>query len=509
MPLIKPLTAHLGYKIYLIENFFYPDMIKHLLIVLTALMFAVPTKADVFSLDSCRSLALRNNKQLMISRQRITSADYQKREAFAAYLPAIDFNGGYLYNQKELSIFDSDQLLPVKTFNLQTGTYEYNLVKNPVTGEPIKTANGQYVPENVALMPKSALEYDIHNVFFGAITLTQPIYMGGKIVALNKLSGYAKELAEAQHNSEAENVVYAVDAAYWQVVSLKAKQDLAVSYVNLLDSLQRNVQAMLNEGVATRADKLSVDVKLNAARVDLTKVENGLSLSRMALAQVCGLPIDSDMHLTDEPGGAPLSLALADDADGLEPSDVAEAYNRRQDLRALETGIKMAEQQKKVAFSSMLPNVALVGAYSFSNPNLFNGFSKRFAGAFSVGAMVSIPLWHWGGNYYKYKVAESNATIMKWRLEDARELVDLQINQASFKARESIKTYQATQSNLECADENLRCATVGFREGVITTDDVLAAQTAWLKANSENIDAMIDVQLCHTYLSKVLGKLNY
>jgi outer membrane protein TolC len=62
---------------------------------------------------------------------------------------------------------------------------------------------------------------------------------------------------------------------------------------------------------------------------------------------------------------------------------------------------------------------------------------------------------------------------------------------------------------LECADENLRCATVGFREGVITTDDVLAAQTAWLKANSENIDAMIDVQLCHTYLSKVLGKLNY
>jgi outer membrane protein TolC len=98
---------------------------------------------------------------------------------------------------------------------------------------------------------------------------------------------------------------------------------------------------------------------------------------------------------------------------------------------------------------------------------------------------------------------------MKLRLEDARELIDLQINQASYKARESIKTYKDTQSNLACADENLRCATVGFKEGVITTDDVLAAQTAWLKANSENIDAMIDVQLCDTYLSKVLGKLSY
>jgi outer membrane protein TolC len=486
-----------------------PYMIKHLLTVFAALSLASSAFADVFSLDSCRALALANNKQLMISRQRIKTADYQKREAFAAYLPAIDFNGGYLYNQKELSIFDSDQLLPVKSFNLATGSYEYSLVKNPVTGEPIKTADGQYVPEQVALMPKSALEYDIHNVFFGAITLTQPIYMGGKIVAMNKLTGYAKELAEAQHNSEAENVIYAVDAAYWQVVSLKAKLDLASSFVNLLDSLDNNVEAMMKEGVATRADKLSVDVKLNAARVDLTKVENGLSLSRMALAQVCGLPINSEMHLSDEPGGAPLDLAMKNEADVLAPADVDEAYNRRQDLRALETGIKIAEQQKKVAYASMLPNVALVGAYSFSNPNLFNGFSKRFAGAFSVGAMVSIPLWHWGGNYYKYKAAQSNETIMQWRLQDARELVDLQINQASFKARESIKTYHSTQANLESADENLRCATVGFKEGVITTDDVLAAQTAWLKANSENIDAMIDVQLCDTYLAKVLGKLTY
>jgi outer membrane protein TolC len=470
---------------------------------------ALPVGAEVYSLEECRDLALSNNKQLMMSRQRIATAEYQRREAFAAYLPSIDFNGGYLYNQKELSIFDSDQLLPVKSFNMQTGTYEFNLVKNPATGEPIKTADGQYVPETVALMPKSALEYDIHNVFFGAITLTQPIYMGGKIVAMNKLTGYAKDLATAQHNSEAENVIYAVDAAYWQVVSLKAKLDLAKSFVNLLDSLDTNVDAMVNEGVATRADKLSVDVKLNSARVDLTKVENGLSLSRMALAQVCGLPIDSDIHLSDEPGGAPLALAMKNEADVLAPADVAAAYDRRQDLQALEAGIKIAEQQKKVAFSSMLPNVALVGAYSFSNPNLFNGFSKRFAGAFSVGAVVSIPLWHWGGNYYKYREAESNETVMKLRLEDARELIDLQINQASYKARESIKTYKATQSNLACADENLRCATVGFKEGVITTDDVLAAQTAWLKANSENIDAMIDVQLCDTYLSKVLGKLSY
>ena len=48
------------------------------------------------TLDSCRSMALRSNKQLMISRQRITTAQYQNKEAFAAYLPAIDFAGDML-----------------------------------------------------------------------------------------------------------------------------------------------------------------------------------------------------------------------------------------------------------------------------------------------------------------------------------------------------------------------------------------------------------------------------
>ena len=83
----------------------------------------------------------------------------------------------------------------------------------------------------------------------------------------------------------------------------------------------------------------------------------------------------------------------------------------------------------------------------------------------------------------------------------------LQVSQASFKTQEAYKTYNMTMTNLAKADENLRTATLAFREGVATTDNVMAAQTAWLKAHSEQIDAMIDVQLCQTYLSKALGTL--
>lgn len=460
--------------------------------------------ADVYSLDSCRRMALVNNKEMMIKAEKVKQAGYMKKEAFAAYLPAIDFAGGYTYNQKNISIFDSDQLLPTKSFNLATKSYEFNVVTNPVTHEPILTPDGQPIPSEVALIPKEAMEFDIHNVFFGAVTLTQPIYMGGKIVAMNRLADINKQANLALQHNEAQNVIYAVDAAYWTVVSLKAKHELAKSFVNLLDTLDRNVKLMVDQGVATRSDLLSVDVKLNEANIDLLKVENGLSLSRMALAQICGLPVHSQMSVADEG-----CTEIKPEAEIATNYDMQQVYANRPDLQALELATRAAGQQKRVAMADMLPNVALVGAYSFSNPNMFDGFKNRFNGGFSVGVMVSIPIWHWGGNYNKYRAAASDETIMKLQLEDAKEMVDLQVNQAAFKAQESIKTYLMTETNLAKAQENLRTATLGFREGVVTTDDVMAAQTAWLKAHSENIDAMIDVQLCDVYLSKVLGTLKY
>lgn len=473
------------------------------LVFLSLLCAVIAYSQSTVSLDSCRNMALHNNKEIRIANEKIRQAGYQNKEAKAAYLPGIDFAGSYMYNQKELSIFDSDQLLPTKTFNSQTGQYDFNLVTNPATGEPVKGPNGQYIPSTVALIPKESMTYDIHNVFAGAFTLTQPVYMGGKIAAMNKITKFAEELATKMRNNQVQDIVYNVDAAYWQVVSLSAKKRLAQSYLNLLDTLTFNVNAMMKEGVATKADVLSVAVKQNEAQVMLTKVDNGLVLSRMSLSQICGLPVSDVLTLEDEGKDQEVSHFVAS------KYNMEDVYGQRQDVQALELAIKIYEQKQKVALSSMLPNVAVTGLYSFSNPNMFDGFKKEFAGAFSVGAIVKIPLWHWGGNYNKYKAAESATTIQKIELADVKEKIELQVNQASFKTQESIKTYKMTQKNMEKANENLRQATLGFKEGMLTTDNVTEAQTAWLKASSEEIDASIDVQLCKVYLSKVLGTMNY
>lgn len=479
-------------------------MFRRFFIIAAALAAVLPALAQGVPLDSCRSMALRHNKAIRMADEGITGAGYARRAAAAAYLPGIDLSATYMYNQHKISLLGEDAKLPTMSFNPATGKYDYNILTDPRTHEPVRDpATGSLIPTEVAIIPKEAMSYDIHNVVAGAITLNQPIYMGGAIRAMNEITKYAEQTAIHMRDAAVQDVIYNVDEAYWTVVSLVQKRRLALSYAGLLDTLRYNVGEMYKEGVATKSDCLSVEVKCNEASIAVTKVENGLSLSRMALAQVCGLPVDRTFTLQDEeldrPAAAPAEAELS----------LSGVYERRPDLAALRSGIKIFEQQERLARSELLPKLALMAAYSFMNPNTIDGFENRFGGGFHVGVALTVPIWHWGGNINKVRAARSATAAQRLRLEDAESLVDLQVSQARYKFDEARKTLAMTHTNLEKADENLQNATYGFKEGVLTTEDVTAAQTAWLQAHSEYIDAEIGVRLCRVYLSKVLGTMTY
>lgn len=463
---------------------------------------AASAQSTVVSLDSCRRLALGNNKAIRMAEETLKGAGYDRKAAKAAYLPGIDFGATYIFNQHKTSLLAEDAMLPTKSFNPGTGSFEWNILTDP-SGNPILNPDGGgYIPTEVAVIPKDALTFDTRNIFAGTVTLTQPVYMGGQIKALNDIAKYAEETARSARGAVSQEVVYQVDEAYWLVVSLGAKKKLADSFVNLVDSLHYNVKAMLDEGVATRSDLLTVDVRLNEAKMLRTKADNGLVLSRMNLAQVCGLPIDTRMTLADENFTSVTESRCPEFT--YEMSDV---YSRRPDLAAVRGTIGVLKSRERLAMGMMLPKLGIVGAYSFGTPNLVNGFSRTVRGGFSVGAALTVPIWHWGGNYNHYRAAKAATNAQRLLLEDLEEKVSLQVNQARFKYQEAFKTYSMAVSNMKSAEENLRNARIAFREGVLTTNDVLLAQTGWLQANSEKIDAEIGVHLCEVYLSKVLGTL--
>lgn len=459
--------------------------------------------AEVVSLDSCRHMALQYNRQIRMAGKGIEAAEHLHQAARSAYLPSLDFGFTYALNSQKINLLKYNAMLPTMSFDPATQTYKPNVVTG-ADGKPvIDPATGNPIFSEVAMIPKDALSYNTHQVMGGAFTLTQPIYMGGEIKAMDAITGFARQLAEHERDAVSQDVVYAVDEAYWTVVSLRHKKALASGYLNLMDTLMYDVTKMYENGVSTRSDTLRVRVSVNEAQIALTKVGNGLSLSRMALAQLCGLPVDAPLEPADQ---APDSEPVCAPAINYNLQDV---YQSRPELAALRSGISISEQQEKIALAQMLPKVVLIGAYTFTNPNVNNGFHRSFGGGFSLGATLTVPLWHWGGNYNKLRAARAATASSRLMLEDACEKVALQVSQARYRYEEAYKTYAMTQNNMASADENLRQARLAFREGVGTINDVLAAHTAWLQAHSQQIDAAIGIRLCNVYLSKVLGKMNF
>lgn len=465
----------------------------------------------VLSIDSCRNLALKNNKELRMAEEKINAAHYQKKAAFTNYLPQFDIMGTYMRTQKEISLLSDEQKNTISNIGTATGAQlqqqlQQLAASNPLLASILKPLEGM-IPglatglNGVGQGIVDAFRTDTRNMFAGAATLTQPLFMGGKIIAYNKITKYAEQLAESQHETSIQELILNTDQAYWQVISLVNKKNLAESYLELLKSLDSDVEKMIAEGVATKADGLSVKVKVNEAEVTLTKVENGLSLSKMVLCQLCGLPLDTDIKLADEEME---NLSLPNT---YTESNVSTALANRHELKSLELATEIYRQKVNVVRSEFLPSLAFTANYLVTNPSLVNGFENKFRGLWAAGVILKIPVFHWGEGIYKVKAAKAEANIAKYQLEDVKEKIELQVTQASYKVNEATKQLHAAEQNMEKAEENLKYAKLGFKEGVIPTSNVLEAQTAWLSAQSGKIDAQIDMKMSEIYLNKSMGIL--
>lgn len=437
----------------------------------------------MLTLEECRNLAIQNNKELQISGEKIKMADNEKKAAFTKYFPQLSANGAYMWNQKDINLLDMGALSSSLSSSLG-GLAQLPMIQHLMSGV------------------NDMQHLDVQNIWVGNVSLVQPVFMGGKIVNYNQITKFAKQLAESMNNLQLQDLIYKTDETYWQVISLVNKKKLADAYVDLLRKMDSDVTAMIYEGVATEADGLSVKVKLNEAEMAQTKVENGLALTRMLLAQICGLSLEEDLSLADEKlDNFPVETTQ-------DSADLNEAFMNRNELRSLDLATKIYKRKERIALAEMLPNVALAANYFVTNPNVFNGFKNDFAGMFNVGVMVKVPLSGWWEGTYRRNSAKAETRIKTLEWQDAREKIELQVNQSVYKVNEAGKKLIASSRNMENAEENLRRANFGFEEGVIPALNLMEAQTAWVSARSSLIDAQIEVKLTEVYLSKALGKLS-
>lgn len=532
-------------------------MKKSILVILLGLAAAAASaqgtapaayNGQALTLTDCQQMAVQQSKDLEQARTQIRMAGYDRKIALANYFPNISATGTYLYNSRDIALIGDAQsgmlqnagtliqgqldaamagasqqmsaAMTQKMTQLMTAIKTNPALAAEYMGSPmwqtiLNMLQGVDPSSLAGLVPNiaepvnaigsdidKALHPDLHNIWVGAVTVQQPVFVGGKIIYSNQMAALAEDLAQSKYDMKYADVVLDVDQAYWQIISIANKRKLARSYLDLLEQMQDDVNKAIAAGVATESDALQVKVKVNEAQMLLTKADNGLSLSKMLLCKRIGLPLDTEIVLADE------TVDVIPEPQAPAMKSLEDIYADRPETRSLQLAGKIYDKKAKVVRADMMPKVALTANYLISNPNAFNGIQNTWnGGTFVAGVMVNVPIFHGLENVNRYKKAKAEATLYQTQYEDARELIGLQVAQQRKLLGESREKVEMTLSNLENAEENLRKATIGFEAGVLPTNTVLGAQTAWLSAHSEYIDAGIELQMAAAQLLKAEGDL--
>ena len=522
-------------------------------LILALLLPVLPVTAQPqrLTLDDCREMALEADKDLQQARTRIEMAGYDRKIALANYFPTVSATGAYLYNNRDIALVDEfqssmlqnagsimqgvmegaaasmEEQLSGAMSQAMTGTMTQLMTAiqtNPALAqEYMSSPMWQTVLGMLQKMDPSslvqlqlpdisepvnaigadidkALHPDLHNIWMGAVTVQQPVFVGGKILYSNKMAAWGEDLAQSKYDLEEAQVVLDVEQAYWQIVSIAGKKRLSESYADLLHTLESDVNASVKAGVMTESDALQIKVKANEADMLRTKATNGLTLAKMLLCQRIGLPLDSDIELADE------HLDMVPLPERTRDKSLDDIYADRPETCSLELASRIYDAKAKVIRADGLPKVALTANWLVSNPNPFNGIQNTWnGGMLSAGVMVNIPLFHGLENTNRYRKARAEASLYRTQLEDAKEMIELQVTRERKAFGEAQEKLSMAQANLASAEENLRTATIGFEAGVISTSTVLSAQTAWLSAHSDCLDAGTELQMAAAALRKAEG----
>jgi len=442
--------------------------------IVVTLSFAGQARAQrVLTLDSCRSLAKEHSRTLQQKDEEIKAAHAKKQQVMTNFFPQVAARGVYLHMQKELHLIDWDKPLGHLNF---------------------------LIPERLRHLGT----VDLRNLWVGNVTAIQPLFLGGKIISGYKMASLAERLqGELRQTAETE-VETKLDETYWQVISLRSKERLLDQLVHLLKQTVKDVDASIDAGVATKADGLSVRTKLSEAEVKRSQVVNGLELSRMLLADLCGLSEDEPFTLAEE-GHLQELLLSTQTAPIARDEDTEAAIERRSEIRSLRLVDSIYSKRVNMESASLFPKLYGVASYSTTNPNSFQGQKKEFGGQYYLGLMLEVPISDLFSGTFKRRQAKAEHRVKQLELAEARSKINLQIKQALRTADDARRAYTTALSAVKMAEENMRYAKAGYDEGVIPLLNYTMAQTAWMSAQDSLIDAQIRVLLTESKLKKILA----
>lgn len=377
-------------------------------------------------------MALENNAKSKNARLSIRSAEQTKKEAFTAYFPSAEIAGiGFKANDPILSV-------------------------------------------NMGEIPLQLLDDGLA----GAVTLTQPIFTGGKIVYGNKLAKLGLEVSQQQVRLSDNEILLGTEQLYWQLVSLYEKQKTLDILEEQLNTLLKDVQIAHDAGLVTLNDVLQVKLKLNDLKSKRINLDNGVNLAKMALCQKAGI----DIHTYKQ-----FEIEKPNIEDVISPVDIytnhKDALENRAENALLEKSIQASKLQTKIKQADYMPTVAVGATY----------YKQNFMDSWDDNGMlfvsVSVPLSGWWGGSHAIKKQKINEQIASNNKADGQEQLLLQMQQVKNELDDAYKQILIAEESIVQAEENLRLNNDFYKVGTVNLTDVLDAQSFLQQNRDKYVDA--------------------
>jgi len=439
------------------------------IMVIALSLFAGRVDAQSLSLDSCKQLAIKNNKKIIETGFDIRAAQEVKKTAFTNYFPKVSASA--------MAMKSADYLIKANIPQMNLPVYDGNAAN--LAG----ATQFAYFPG----MAINAIDY--MNV--ASATAALPLYAGGQVRNGNKLAAIGEDVSYKQQTLTTTDVLVRTDQLYWTIVSLNEKLKTLDSYRALLDTLNRDVTNFNKAGLVQRNDLLKVQLKQNELQSNRLKLVNGIALTKRALCQHIGIPYDSTLTLTDKPTINTLySKAVA----------VNDAVANRTEYQMLNKATEAEEVQLKMTRGELMPQLALGLLIAYVDvANSSN--TQKFA-----FANLSIPISDWWGGSHKIKQQQVKIEKARNKLSETSELLALQIEQAGNELSENFDQIQLAMKSLEQARENLKVTDDNYRSGNIGISDLLEAQALFQSSNDNLTNARCNYRIGLSKYMQAIGK---
>lgn len=483
---------------------------------LLILIFIMQQHSQTLTLNQCLQLALQRNYKLREQNLKIEQSRWLKRAAFTHFLFSIDVSATYLRMNKQFRLLEEDLLIPVLPYTFydpQTGEINTSLfyrpdlmsqafLINPETGLPVVDVNGNPVFLQYAWLPADHLVFGEKNNYLIQWTLRQPVYMGGKIRHVNSLARTLENISKIQYDLEVQKTLFEVEKMYWDLIVLIERRRLVETYEKLLQKLIIDIKGYLEEGIVLDNTLLKTNIQMQEVRLNKLKIDNGFNLTRKALCQKIGLPLDQFFL----------------PADTIIPTEIVNnelnhfldlTTENRTELKLLKQSMIMGKTIEKLMISRFLPQISLLGMYNFVQPNPYSGFTENFGSDYMIGLSVQIPIFHWHERFYTWQAAKAQYRIYQLQYEDAQQQIVIQTELLYNQIKEKWMEMEQKQQALTLAERNLQIMQDKWEAGMCKISDLLEAEVIWYEAHANFIEAKANYRNAILELKKsnnLLGK---